>query len=148
MKEWFAKLSPAQQLVVAAISFIVVLYAWKSLKEVLKNLGVAAAFSGEAAALQGQGMRPSFADSQYASFANQLESAMAGPGTKESEIMNVFYQMQNDLDIVLLDKAFGMRSTFWTSPANLQQWLRDDLTTKEMNKLNDLLASKGISKRF
>lgn len=148
MKEWFAKLTPGQQLAVAAIAFVVVYYAWKAGKEFLKTLGANAAFSGEAAALAGQGQQASFNTSQYASFANQLESAMAGPGTKESVIFSVYYQMNNDLDIVLLDKAFGMRSTFWTSPANLQQWLRDDLSAKDMEKLNDLLAAKGITKRY
>lgn len=84
---------------------------------------------------------PSFSPSQMSTFADNLFSAMDGFGTDETSVEDVFKKMKNDLDILLLIDAFGVRGD-----ENLSQWLQDDGMTQ---KVNAILATKAkISKRF
>jgi len=95
-------------------------------------------------------MRPTYSPSQMSTFADTLYRAMDGAGTDAPAIAGVFKQMQNDLDILLLIDAFGVRkgtSIFASStPTNLGEWLNEDGMTENVNKL--LSTKAKISKRF
>lgn len=89
----------------------------------------------------------SFTPSQMKIFADTLDTAMRGAGTDEQAVLSVFAKMQNDLDILLLIDAFGVRkSGYFGSEENLVQWLNGDGMTADVNKLLDTKAK--ITKRF
>lgn len=95
--------------------------------------------------LQNTGQKQTYLDSQYSSYADALYTAMDGIGTNFDSIMRVFGAMKNDLDVAKLIAAFGIKEDY-----NLSEWLADDLSEflGEPEKLNKLLASKGITYRF
>lgn len=148
MRKWFNSQNLTAQIVVVIVAFIILFYLFRFAKSFVYSVSSHAENSGETAALTSQGMIPSFTQSQYNQFANDLEAAMRGLGTNEPAIYNVFNQMNNDLDIVKLNTAFGIRKNFWGVGSDLQNWLRKDLSNKEMLKLNNILANKGITKQF
>jgi len=99
--------------------------------------------------------KPSYNCSQYRAFADSLFEAMSGMGTDEEEIFNIFRQMKNTLDILLLTKAFDIRDytddrvfIFNTKAMNLNQWLSAELSTSNKKELNKILSSKGIKYTF
>lgn len=95
--------------------------------------------------LENSGQKQTYLDSQYNSYADVLYTAMDGLGTNFDAIMRVFGAMKNDLDVAKLISAFGIKEDY-----NLTEWLADDLSDwfGEPEKLNKLLASKGITYRF
>ena len=68
---------------------------------------------------------------------------MKGIGSDESAVYRVFASAKNDLDVLGIVKAFGVKDG-----ETLGQWLTADLDEKEIKALNDLLARKGIKYRF
>jgi hypothetical protein len=57
--------------------------------------------------------------------------------------------MQNDLDVSKLIQAFGMRRIeFSTRTDSLAAFLRSELDSSELQKVNNILASKNIKYRF
>lgn len=99
--------------------------------------------------------KASYNGSQYRVFADSLYEAMSGMGTDEEEVFNVFRQMKNTLDVLLLTRAFDVRDytddkvfIFNTKPMNLNQWLSAELSTSNKAELNKILSSKGIKYTF
>ena len=69
--------------------------------------------------------------------------------TDEEAIYRVFGLMKNIADIILLIKSFGVRRLeFSTKGASLSVHLQEDLTQKEILKLNKILSDKNINYRF
>lgn len=143
MVKWFKALNPTMQIVIAIAAIILVIMIFRALKRYGNTLLNAADNLGETQALISSGQTKSFSQVQYNGFANQLYHAMKGMGTDEATIYNVFGKMQNDLDVLELTKAYGTRDSY-----DLQTWLRGDLSSSEMAKLNMILSNKGISKSF
>lgn len=143
MKQWFSKLSPVMQIVVIVVAIIAVWFVLKIAKNYAGRLGQYAESVGESAALESQGVKKTYTQSQYNSMASQLYFAMKGIGTDEDVIYTVFGKMQNDLDVIALTNAYGVRDGY-----DLQGWLRGDLSSSEMGKVNTILANKGITKSF
>jgi len=103
--------------------------------------------------LVGQGQKPSFVRSWYDASADKLYACGAGQttftGTDEQCIYSVFVQLKNDLDVVLLTEAFGMRRKgFSFNEANLGGWITDELNSEERSALNNILARRQIKYRF
>lgn len=100
--------------------------------------------------LKNDGQKPSFPDSNYKNFAEKIyQAGFVFGGTDENGIYDVFKQMKNDLDVVLLTKAFGTRRVeFSFQDANLGGFLSSELDSKEIGKLNSILESNGIKYRF
>lgn len=86
-------------------------------------------------------MRASYTPAQMKLYAQKLEKAMDGIGTDNDAVKDVFKAMNNDLDILLLIEAFGVRDD-----DDLAAWLEDDGAS---DYVNDILATKTkITKRF
>ena len=64
----------------------------------------------ELSQLAQQGIVPSYSDSTFESFSQQLEGSMTGCGTDEEAIFNVFRQMKNEADPRKLIAAFAVRN--------------------------------------
>jgi hypothetical protein len=83
----------------------------------------------------------SYTPTQMKSFANKLFKAMDGMGTDEDAVTDVFKAMNNDLDLLLLIEAFGVKDD-----ENLTEFIEDDGMTSFVNKI---LETKGkITFRF
>lgn len=145
MKETFYKLSPTMQVIVIVLGIILLWFLLRSARGFLQRAGQVSEVIGEVASLQAQGVSKSYTNNQYNSYADRLYYAMKGLGTDEEEIGRVFSDMQNDLDVIALTNAFGVRDGY-----TLQAWLRGDLgSAAEMNRyVNDILRMKGITKTF
>lgn len=100
--------------------------------------------------LSSEGQKLSYPLTTYKTLADALEQAgTAWFGTDEKAIYGVFEKMKNDLDIVQLFKAFGMRRLeFSFTQANLGGFLASELSADEIQNVNKILASKGIKYRF
>lgn len=144
---WFSKLQPIEKGIVILVGIVIFYCLQHLIRAYFQNITSKAEQLGEVAALQSQGMQKSYPDSQYTQFANTLYEAMYGAGTDDDTILVVFGRMNNDLDVLTLENKFGLKPDWKNSQYNLQQWLRGEGTGITQN-VNNLLASKGISKSF
>lgn len=85
----------------------------------------------------------SYSDSDYVNLANKLYVAMKGVGTDEDAIFSVFLLMNTESDVRKLVNAFGTKKK-----ETLSEWLLGDLSTNDINKINSILAEKGINYNF
>jgi hypothetical protein len=89
------------------------------------------------------GVPLSFSETQYQNMSDTLYAAMNGVGTNEGAIFGVFESVKNISDVLKLIDVFGLKKG-----ENLGQWLKDDLSTSEIAKINNTLKSKGINYQF
>lgn len=101
-------------------------------------------------AAQKTGETASYSSATYTQLADKIYAAvMYTWGTDEQAIYDVFNLMKNNIDVASLIKAFGKRRLeFSTQDAELGAHLSQDLDTAEIQKINSILASKGITYRF
>lgn len=99
---------------------------------------------------QKAGESASYSAATYSQLADKIYSAvMYTWGTDEQAIYDVFNLMKNNIDVANLIKAFGKRRLeFSTQDLELGAHLSNDLDSSEINKVNSILASKGITYRF
>lgn len=119
----------------------------------------------ELQALAAKGIFPNYDNSQYHVFSEALVQAMNGCGTDENVIMNVFRNMGNDADVLMLIKIFGVRfyePCGWANPiaaaewrinpeaygGSLATWLNYDLSASDIGSINNILSQRGIAYRF
>jgi len=134
----------------------------KDLEEANQAAGLA---EQELQQLQQQGVRPTYTTSQFEVWTQTLVQAMTGCGTDEDAIMNVFRALRNDADIRKLVSVFGIRyyqPCAWSSPISyaiwqgndqaygggLPTWLGYDLSSGDIDDINQILSSKGINYQF
>tara|TARA_R110000868_G_scaffold156899_1_gene384007 strand:- start:336 stop:818 length:483 start_codon:yes stop_codon:yes gene_type:complete len=92
---------------------------------------------------------------QVDQLANKLQTAFAGYGTDFKAIESVFLQIKNEFDILSIRQAYGIRkissgrlnlaSDF---EGTLDQTLIEELSQKDIQALNMILARKGIKNRI
>ena len=80
---------------------------------------------------------------QLNTFASSLYAAMDGAGTDEDKIYNVFRAMGTRSDVLQLIKTFGVKDG-----ETLTEWLNGDLSSKEIDKINSILANNNINYQF
>lgn len=96
-----------------------------------------------------QGQKPSFPKSQYRAFADTIQQENLSFNTDEEKIYDIFKQMKNDLDIVMLIQAFGERRPLYTfRDVGLAPFLNEDLSKSEIGEINKILTAKNIKFRF
>jgi len=101
--------------------------------------------------LVAKGVKPTYTEGQYMLFADRIYTAGIDAffGTDEDAIYSVFGNMKNDLDVNKLIQAFGERRIeFSMRKATLGAFLSSELDSEEMNKINNILSTKGIKYRF
>jgi type II secretory pathway pseudopilin PulG len=130
-----------------------------------KLLQAAEAANQELQQLGQQGITPSFSDSQFEVWSTKIDGAVAGCGTDEEAIYEVFRALKNEADVRKLISVFGIRYytpceysdpvsyTIWlvnhqAYPGDLQSFLAADLDSDNIAEINSILASKGINYRF
>lgn len=106
--------------------------------------------------LQQQGMKASYMDSQYTTWANQLKEAYDGCGTSNGTWRTVFGQMKNDVDVLKLQDAYGTRKfdgcnwegDFGDFEGTLSQAIVHELSSSEQSELNKILETAKITIRY
>lgn len=141
IKNWWGGLSSNAKFVVIIISALILWYMYRQFKGSIESIGINAQSSGALATLSTQGVKPSYDSQTYATWADRLEYAMDGAGTDEEIIYKVYGYMHNDADIVKLNQVFGIRSE-----STLNEWIKGDMSTSDIAKINTLLRDKGITK--
>ena len=96
-----------------------------------------------------QTQKPTFSESVYNTLANRLYVAgTSNFGTDEKAIYSVFKLLKNDLDFLLLQKAFGTkRNEFSLQFSDMGGYLQSELNSEEIDMINKILVSKGIKGR-
>jgi hypothetical protein len=103
-----------------------------------------------------QGVVPSYPDSQYAAWANQLKESFDGCGTANEQVANIFARMKNDADVLKLNQAYGIREhdncnwefKFDDFKGTLPQAIVNELRPEQIAALNKLLSLKNIKYRY
>lgn len=121
--------------------------------------------------LQNTGLRASYSDTQYKTWANSLQQAFEGCdpsgnitwgadsplgvvsvwSTSGYKVAEIFNQLKNDIDYLKLLTAWGVRTYdacgWWTGDVkdvDLSKAISDELTDRERSNLNKILSKKGI----
>lgn len=97
-----------------------------------------------------QTQKQSFSESVYNNLANRLYAAgTTNFGTDEKAIFSVFNLLKNDLDFLLLEKAFGnKRLEFSLQFSDMAGYLQSELNAEELDYINKILKSKRIKSRI
>lgn len=106
--------------------------------------------------LQQEGnIKPTLTTAQLSIMAGQLETAFQEAGTDEDQIKRVFEQLNNDADLLMLIKKYGVRSIrspyMWQADfkGTLGNTLSDEMTPSDIEKyVNSVLKKKGIKFNF
>jgi len=93
-----------------------------------------------------------YPESQYKSFASQIEIAGFDIGTDEDAIYSVFRKLKNNADFLALTQAWGKpnRKIYdWGIGRymTLAQFIRYEMSNREVDKINAILGAKGIKYR-
>ena len=123
--------------IVAIIILIVVKYKGK-LTDTIKNRELAESLDEE---INQDDI--TLTQTQLNTFASSLYAAMDGAGTDEDKIYNVFRAMGTRSDVLQLIKTFGVKDG-----ETLTEWLNGDLSSKEIDKINSILANNNINYQF
>ncbi len=150
---WWGGLTSQQKLVVVLITIAFIWIVRNSIKGAVRGAEGAVQNVSETAVLQANGIQASYTDSQYKAMAEKLFTAMDGPGTYDDDIFSVFDKLNNDIDFIKVDKAFGVREASDNlfgifASEDLRGWLKDDLSAEQIVTLNKRLKSNGVSKRI
>ncbi len=140
---WWKGLPVIAKAAFIALAIYIVLTIHSALKEFKFTLGKQSTLAG----YMSQGQQPSFPDSVYRNLADDLERAMRGAGTNEQLIFTTIGKLKNDVDAIKLNKAFGMRSS-WGISYSLREWLEGDLSSKDLQKVWQIMDFNGITYRF
>ena len=115
--------------------------------------------ANDEAIAKAKGQALSYTQTTYVNLANSIFNAwfqnfnVFNP-VDERQILSVMAKMKNDLDILQLTRAFGKRrapipfGSFLTSDLSLGEWLREGLYDSEIQAVNNVLKSKGITAQF
>lgn len=123
----------------------------KNLKSLVSGDGLGANYGTDLNKLEKVNIVPSYADSTYLGFADQIYREYMTEAFFEDidDIVAIFSKMNNDADMLKLDQAFGQRrALFTTQKANLSATLSRMFDRSEIDKINAVMKRKGLKARF
>lgn len=131
-----------------AVALLVVTLLFKNrIQAVIASIKNRRKMRDEKKLLNDLGMSLSYPTAWYTSNAQKLYEALYTNwidwNCNETQVIQVYNQLKNDLDFTELYLAFGTKDSY-----DLTQWLYSCLNQGEINTVNQLLAQKGISKRI
>jgi hypothetical protein len=105
--------------------------------------------------LTATGKKGSLTKVQIDQIANKLQTAFSGYGTDYKAILNALVQVKNDIDLLSIRSAYGIRKISSGTlniakdfEGTLDQTIIEELSSKDIQALNMVLARKGILNRF
>ncbi|MBI2258170.1 MAG: hypothetical protein HYU67_04635 [Flavobacteriia bacterium] len=160
MKKWWSGLSSREQLIVGLLIILFLAIFWrkivrffqdyihkpKNADELKKELEE----NNELIQYQKAGVSRSFSEQTYVHAAEKLFNAMHGAGTDEEGVLKIMtFYVKNDIDFILLYKAFGYRQgALWSSSSDLRSWIKSDLSDYWVGMINNDYKIKGMLKRI
>lgn len=144
MIEWFKKLTPTMQIAIVIVIIILLIVIYHRTKGFIKGVASKSETKGQVDGYKAQGQQASFTEQQFKDKADILFYWMDGPSgaTSRSHIYAILGEMNNDLDLALLERAFGAPKGY-----DLKGWIRREWFV-DMDRINNGFASKGIEKRY
>lgn len=120
------------------------------------NQGLPDAAGNDLDYLANMGQYPTISATEAESYAGMLVGAFNDCGTDEEIVYNVFRNLNNTADVLLLVKTYGVRDYkgcfsgdyFSDHHFNLGEALADELSAGEISKVNEILSQKGIDYKF
>jgi CarboxypepD_reg-like domain len=96
---------------------------------------------------------PTYSDADYAGFADSIYTTITSLIFQGSTVTNILKQMQNDTDILKLQKAYGTRKKcfalgFGCTPQILPGAITDALSNSEIQSVNADYQTKGMAFKF
>lgn len=113
--------------------------------------------------LSKKGIYATMNKSAFEAMSAAIIDAVSGCGTDKSKINSQFQKLNNDADILAFVSVFGLRKkqrclfsddpredffSNTTPPLSLTAHLQSDLTDSEINEINKILSSRGITYQF
>lgn len=146
----------------AVVAVIVVAKIYKGIKNKIAENNAMLEAQQSASDLKdliGMGVNPTYPNSQYESWSNQLVQAFTGCGTDVDAVYSIFKNIQNEADILKLISTYGIRPydkcMHWiylfgggVQNLSLPGAMTSELSSSDIDNINNLLASKGIKYRF
>jgi len=114
------------------------------------------------------GQRPTFPQSQYYTWADEIQNQFDGCDTSTfsdggiwfifsnsgKTVKNIIENLEKDIDFLALQTAYDIRTYdqcgWWMGnvTGNLSKAINDELASAEISEINDILESKGITYKF
>lgn len=117
--------------------------------------GEATAAQRELDNLRRKGVLPTITEAQAKGYVKQIVAAADDFGTDNDKIYNVFKNLNNEADVYLLISVFGVQewkgtwsSYFSMESGTLSYLLSYEMRDSQIQKINTILASKGIKYKF
>lgn len=154
--DYYKGLPPWGKAVAVIAVIAIVVYLFILIRKWIKKLQINKDFNADYNTLTASGQKPSYPQTTYSNLADKIESAAGGYvfglGTENEQIVDVFKQMNNDIDVILLEKAFGARPApdCWVGCDDLKLggFLTNELDQDELDEINTILVNKGITIKF
>jgi len=127
--------------VVMIVGVVLTIMNLKKIKDRVQRNSAIRDFETDQKQWENKGENPSYNDLIYEEMASKIWNACDQWGTDETEILNQFKRLNNNVDFLKLQAAYGTDSDDET----LDSQLRDELDSDEISNINSLLRSKGIS---
>ena len=126
------------------ILIVLLVLFWGRLKALLASLVNKTAGAQDLAQHMAEtGERTTLTNAKFQQLATVIYGACKGWGTDEDAIYGAFYQLNNTADFLKLENVFGLRDGH-----DLDWWMRSELSPRDLRKLNEILANKGIEHAF
>jgi len=102
--------------------------------------------------LEKKGIIPSYPNSQYSAWAEKLQYALNYANTDENAVYSVFEKLKNQAHLNKLVSIFGTRPIeyfpFMFQDETLSEAITSQMDSDEVQKVNGILAKKGINFNF
>ncbi len=105
--------------------------------------------------IEATGKKGTLTDLQIQQYANKLQSAFDGYGTRADQVYILLANFRNDIDILNLKRIYGIRKIssgrLNLAPdfeGTLDQTIIDELSKKQISDINLMLGRKGIKYKF
>ena len=139
----FKKLPPIVQIIIAVITAYIVYTALKSAFNWIKLQNSNFQLQQESAVYEAQGQVLSYTPSQYQTFADTLENADGFLNDDEDAIYTVFRSMNNDLDVLELEKKYRASHS-----RSITDFLVDVFVRSEIDEVNAILRANNILRSY
>jgi hypothetical protein len=145
---------------IALVTVLVAGYAIFSIFQIVKKKGLTDTGIQDAKKdlkdLEKQGLKPSYNNSQFETWASQLHKAMKDYGTDSDTVYRIFGNMKNKADILKLIEIYGKRPEtgglfaghLTDQDLSLAEQIQSDFSNSDIEKINKIFKSKRIDFQF
>lgn len=151
---WYYSQKPIVQTIITILIIIVVVVVLSNLYKWWKSHNSTKQFQTDYDQYTSSGQQPTFPSSTYSVLADKIYNSVdtwhiGGVGKDDTAVKDVFNQMGRDVDVLLLEKAFALKSEpgciIGCPDLTLGGWIESLYGSDLTSSINKLLASRGIT---